>query len=418
MIRAENLCFAFTERDIFRDLSLTVERGEFLTILGPNGCGKSTLLRLLRGSLPARSGRITWNGTALDKISAREMARCVAVVPQTTHVGFPYRVSELVAMGRYPHRKGLFELSGSADRKAIRHALALTDTLPLADRPVTRLSGGELQRVLLARALAQETEILFLDEATSHLDIDHRLELSELLVRLNREQGVTLVQVSHDLDLAAAVSGRILLLTEHGNIAGLGTPREVMTAENLRRVFRVELKVADNPYTGTPQIIPLINRPTVRLDGLGIHLICGGGSGRVLLRRLHLANARLSAGPLNHGDSDEEIAGAIEIPVVREVAFHPFSAAVLGKAEELSGRADVLVVATGCWGTGNLACLDLAQKALERGMPVYLLAPAPEHDFTGGQAWEKIERLQQQGAVTLQNDDQLLEELGRQTGQR
>ena len=333
MIRAENLCFAFTERDIFRDLSLTVERGEFLTILGPNGCGKSTLLRLLRGSLPARSGRITWNGTALDKISAREMARRVAVVPQTTHVGFPYRVSELVAMGRYPHRKGLFELSGSADRKAIRHALALTDTLPLADRPVTRLSGGELQRVLLARALAQETEVLFLDEATSHLDIDHRLELSELLVRLNREQGVTLVQVSHDLDLAAAVSRRILLLTEHGNIAGLGTPREVMTADNLRRVFRVELKVADNPYTGTPQIIPLINRPTIRLDGLGIHLICGGGSGRVLLRRLHLANARLSAGPLNHGDSDEEIAGAIEIPVVREVAFHPFSAAVLEKAE-------------------------------------------------------------------------------------
>ena len=131
MIRVENLSFAFTEQQIFSQLCLSVQRGDFLTILGPNGCGKSTLLRLLRGTLKPQSGGIIWNGIPLEKITAREMARTVAVVPQSTHVGFPYLVDELVAMGRYPHRRGLFEFMTRADRKAIRHALVMNSNRPL-----------------------------------------------------------------------------------------------------------------------------------------------------------------------------------------------------------------------------------------------------------------------------------------------
>lgn len=413
MIQVSNLSFAFAEKTIFTRLSFNIERGEILSIIGPNGCGKSTLLRLLRGQLKSYQGEVNWNNIPVESIPAKTMAKQVAVVPQSTHIGFPYKVHEIVAMGRYPHRKSLLSFEDKKDRQAIRQAMAVTDILNLAERSITQLSGGELQRVFLARALAQSAAVLFLDEATSHLDIDHRLELSELLVRLNHEQGTTIVQISHDLDLASAVSKRILLLTEHGDIAAIGTPTEVMTPSNLQRVFRVEVKVEQNPFTGTPQILPLLNMSVHRLDDLKIHLICGGGSGRTLLRKLHLAKAQLSAGPLNRGDSDEEIATAIELPMAREIAFHPFSEQALNKAAELTAEAEILVIATCCWGKGNLACLDLAQTALAAGKPVYLLAPQPEHDFTDGKAWKKIEHLQQQGAATLRNEDQLLEELSR-----
>ena len=411
MIQINNLCFAFERTPIFTGLDLQIERGEILSIIGPNGCGKSTLLRLLRGHLRPQTGAIHWDQTPLPQLSSRRLARQVAVVPQTTHVDFPFTVREMVAMGRYPHRQGLFTLATSADDKAIQEALALTDVVELAERQVTQLSGGELQRVLLARALAQNTPVLFLDEATSHLDIDHRLELAELLVRLHREQHKTIVQVSHDLDLAAAISSRILMLSSHGEIVALGTPQQVMTAANLQRLFRVDLRVETNPYTGTPQITPLINTAARKLDHLKIHLFCGGGSGRILLRRLHLAQAELSVGPLNQGDSDHTTATALSIPTIEELPFRPYSPAVLEQTRAQTGRADICAIATNWWGEGNLSCLDLALEALALNKSVYLINPQQKNDFTDGRAWSKIEQLQQQGAVCLRNEDHLFDHL-------
>ena len=414
MIQISNLYFAFERTPIFTGLNLQIERGEILSIIGPNGCGKSTLLRLLRGHLRPQAGEIHWDQTPLAQMSSRRLARQVAVVPQTTHVDFPFTVREMVAMGRYPHRQGLFTLSSADDDKAAQEALALTDVVELAERQVTQLSGGELQRVLLARALAQNTPVLFLDEATSHLDIDHRLELAELLVRLNRDQHKTIVQVSHDLDLAAAISQRILMLSSHGEIVALGTPQQVMTAANLHRLFRVDLRVEINPYTGTPQITPLINTRTRQLQHLKIHLFCGGGSGRILLRRLHLAQAELSAGPLNQGDSDHTTATALSITAIEELPFRPYSSTVLEQAREQIASADICVIATNWWGEGNIDCLDLALAAQALGKSVYLIDPQQKNDFTGGRAWSKIEQLRQQGAVCLRNEDHLLEFLQNQ----
>ncbi len=411
MIQINNLHFAFNSTPIFNSLDLQIEGGEILSIIGPNGCGKSTLLRLLRGHLRPQAGEIHWDQTPLAQISSRRLARQVAVVPQTTHVDFPFTVREMVAMGRYPHRQGLFTLATSDDDKAIQEALALTDVVELAERQVTQLSGGELQRVLLARALAQNTPVLFLDEATSHLDIDHRLELAELLVRLNRDQHKTIIQVSHDLDLAAAISQRILMLSSHGEIVALGTPQQVMTAANLHQLFRVDLRVETNPYTGTPQITPLINTRTSQLKHLKIHLFCGGGSGRTLLRRLHLAQAELSCGPLNQGDSDHTTALALGIQTIEELPFRPYSPTVLEQAREQIATADICVVATNWWGEGNIDCLDLALAAQEMDKSVYLIDPQQKNDFTGDRAWRKIEQLRQQGAVCLRNEDHLLEHL-------
>jgi iron complex transport system ATP-binding protein len=414
VIQVNNLHFTFDRTPIFNGLDLQIEGGEILSIIGPNGCGKSTLLRLLRGHLRPQAGEIRWDQTPLTQIPSRRLARQVAVVPQTTHVDFPFTVHEMVAMGRYPHRQGLFTLATADDDKAIQEALALTDVVELAERQVTQLSGGELQRVLLARALAQNTPVLFLDEATSHLDIDHRLELAELLVRLNREQHKTIVQVSHDLDLAAAISHRILMLSNHGEIVALGTPQQVMTANNLQRLFRVDLRVETNPYTGTPQITPLINTVTRNLNHLKIHLFCGGGSGRILLRRLHLAQAELSVGPLNQGDSDHTTATALSIRTHEELPFHPYSSAVQKQTREQIAKADLCVIATNWWGEGNLSCLDLALEAQTLNKTIYLIDPQQKNDFTAGYAWTKIEQLRQQGAICLRNEDHLFEYLQEQ----
>ncbi len=256
MIRIENLCFAFGTTPVLRDINLEVQQGEILSILGPNGCGKSTLLRLLRGQLTADSGNIRWQERDIATLSRREIARLAAVVPQATQTPFPYPVREMVAMGRFASQSALAGLT-NADRRAVEQALILTDIAQLAERPATALSGGELQRVLLARALAQETPVLLLDEATSHLDFDHRLEITDLLARLNREQGTTVIQVSHDLDLAAAFSHRILLLSRQGKVAALGTPQQVYTPENFRQVFRVEVSIETAPRTGAPRVFPL-----------------------------------------------------------------------------------------------------------------------------------------------------------------
>ncbi len=414
MIEINNLSFSFAETEIFSHLNFNVNQGEILSIIGPNGCGKSTLLRLLRGSLKAQKGEVLWEKTPVEQISARIMAQKVAVVPQSTTIHFPYKVQDLVAMGRYPHRKNLLSFQNKSDQHAIEQALVMADILPLAERPVTQLSGGELQRVLLARALAQNSSVLFLDEATSHLDIDHRLELTELLVRLNRDQHTTIVQISHDLDLAAAISDRILLLTEHGNIAQIGTPSTVMTAANLQRVFRVDVKVTNNPFTGNPQIVPLINTAAFKLNDLKVHLICGGGSGKTLLRRLHPTQAQITAGPLNQGDSDESVASILNITVAQEVPFSPFSKQTLAATEKLIEQTEILVITTQWWGIGNLPCLDLAEKAIKQGTPIFLLSQQQEQDYTGGKAWAKIQNLQQQGAISIRNEEHLLEELSRQ----
>ncbi|MDA3902274.1 MAG: ABC transporter ATP-binding protein [Desulfuromusa sp.] len=415
MIQINNLSFSFAASEIFNGLNFNVTRGEILSIIGPNGCGKSTLLRLLRGSLKAQAGEILWENIPVGQIPAREMACKVAVVPQSSAISFPYKVRDLVAMGRYPHRKNLLSFQDKADLQAIEQALVMTDILPLAERPVTQLSGGELQRVLLARALAQNGSVLFLDEATSHLDIDHRIELTELLIRLNQEQQTTIVQISHDLDLAAAISQRILMLTEHGNIAAIGSPEKVMTAANLQRVFRVDVKVDSNPFTGAPQIVPLINNSTHQLNGLKIHLICGGGSGKNLLRRLHLAKAVVTAGPLNRGDSDESVATVLNIPVAQELPFSPFAEDTLVVTEKLIEKTGVLVITTQWWGAGNLPCLDLAERAIQQGTPVYLLAQQQDQDYTDGKAWGRIQQLQQRGAKAIRNEEHLLDALSNLT---
>jgi iron complex transport system ATP-binding protein len=237
------------------DVSLTVNSGDLIGLLGPNGCGKTTLLALLAGGRRPDRGHIELAGRALVEIPRRELARTIAVVPQETHPAFDYTVIEMVLMGRHPHL-GLFQVEGPADLAIAADALAATGTAHLADRPFMTLSGGEKQRVIIAAALAQSSRILLLDEPTASLDVGYELEIAALLTELNRSRAMTMVLATHDLNLAASVCSTLVLM-RRGRIIAHGQPRDVLTAAAIREVYGVEAEVAFHERAGHLSVVPV-----------------------------------------------------------------------------------------------------------------------------------------------------------------
>jgi iron complex transport system ATP-binding protein len=230
------------------DVSFAIERGEVFGVIGPNSAGKTTLLRLLTRVVAAERGEVRLDGRPLARLAHAELARRIAVVPQDAPRPFPFSVEQLVLMGRYPHGPGRY-FESDEDRVLARAAMAATGVLDLADLPLEQLSGGERQRAMLARALAQQPTLLVLDEPTSHLDLRYQAETAALIRRVNAERGMTVLLVSHDLNLAAEVSDRLLLLAR-GRVARLGTPAEVLRRETLEAVFGCPVCVDVNPSSG------------------------------------------------------------------------------------------------------------------------------------------------------------------------
>ncbi len=237
--------------DILQGIDFDLHEGEVLGVVGPNGSGKSTLLRALTGLLPLRGGEVTVNDTPLENLGARQRARLCAVQPQVEAPLFDYTVGQFVLLGRHPLRAPLGPAT-EADRSAVERALGQTDLADLRARSIRSLSTGEWQRTLLARALAQDAPLLFLDEPAAHLDPGHRYAVHVLLRQLAREQKRAVLCVSHDLNLAAEFCDRLLLMCE-GTIRALGVPSDVMKEDVLQDVFRCpSLRVAPNPFTGRP----------------------------------------------------------------------------------------------------------------------------------------------------------------------
>ena len=237
------------------DLSLRLADGALVGILGPNGSGKTTLLRLLSGTRRPSAGQVMLDKQSLHRMSRRDVARRIAVVPQDTELAFEYSAIEIVLMGRHPHL-GVFTVEGPDDIRIARDALAATGTAHLADRPFHELSGGEKQRVVIAAALAQSAGLLLLDEPTASLDLGYQLEVSSLLQRLNQDQGVTMAISTHDLNLAAAIC-RELILMRDGRVLATGPTSEVLTSENVRRLYDVEADVHIHGDTGHMTVVPV-----------------------------------------------------------------------------------------------------------------------------------------------------------------
>ena len=251
----KDVSFSYGNGFAIHDISLEVEKGEMVALLGPNGSGKTTLLRLAAGVLNPEQGEVLLEETNLRKLSRREIAQMIAVVPQYFHMPFAFTVSEMVMLGRTPFIRAL---SGERERdhSIARRAMELTGIEQFSKRTFNELSGGERQKSVLAMALAQEPKLLLLDEPTAHLDINHQVEILDLVKTLNREQGVTVISAMHDLNLAALYFDRLVLLKE-GAVFAEGSPSAVLTKEIIRDVFGASVHINQHPSAKVPHIVIL-----------------------------------------------------------------------------------------------------------------------------------------------------------------
>ncbi len=252
-IQTENLAISYEDKLVVESLDIQIPKGKITTIIGPNGCGKSTVLKALGRLLKPKGGIVYLNGDDIRRLTTKEVAQKMAILPQSPQAPAGLTVGELVAYGRFPHQRSLGRLS-SEDKRIIQWALEVTKLTEHETTAVDKLSGGQRQRVWIAMALAQQTELILLDEPTTYLDLAYQLELLELLHHLNRQQGCTIAMVLHDLNLAARFADYMVAISD-GEIICHGGPEKVMTTEVLRKTFNIEAKITTESSTGRPTCI-------------------------------------------------------------------------------------------------------------------------------------------------------------------
>lgn len=375
--------------------SLDVRPGEIVGLIGPNGAGKTTLVRAVTGGARIFGGSVTVDGRAVGGYSRLELARLVGVLPQTVPSTFAFTARQFVEMGRHAHVSRFGDLS-VADRSIVQDSMARTDTAYLAEKPVDTLSGGDLQRLTLAQALAQQPSVLLLDEPTSHLDLNHRLQVLDL-VRSLADGGLAVLAVFHDLDMAARYADR-LAVVNGGTLLAADTPEAVLTETVLAGVFGVRAVIGTDPVTGTVQVLPLVRtHGAAALSGTRVLVVSGSGTGASVMRRLVLEGHAVAAGALAVGDTDRDVAHALGMPFT---PLEPYGA-MSDDDETAVGRAaheaDVVVCVATPFGTANLGNLRAAAKAGSRAVLVGEMTP--DFDFTRGEAAKVWETMRDAGAV-------------------
>ena len=396
---------------ILDGIQFGVKSGEFLGILGPNGSGKTTLLKSISRLLKPRKGAILMDELNIYDLKTVDVAKQMAVVPQTAPVTFDFSALEVVLMGRNPHMDR-FAIETKEDIEIAKNSMRLTNTWDFADRSITELSGGERQRVIIARALTQEPQLLLLDEPTTHLDISNQLEIMDLLKQLCKTKKLLIVAVFHDFNLAARYCDSLILLKD-GKIVAAGKSDDTLTSENVKKVFNVDTIVKKHPITGSLHVIP-ISRPIIQKHkSLIIHLICGGGTGSPVIKILLDEGYRVTAGVLNLLDTDHETAQLLSVPTINEAPFSPITDEAHKANLQMISKANVLVVTPTQFGDGNLHNLDAAETALKEGIATILLEDGhlEERDFTNGKATEYLTKLKNNGAITVKSTNELVQVL-------
>jgi iron complex transport system ATP-binding protein len=255
ILDTNNIFLSFRNKSILSDVSFSVSAGEFFVIIGPNGAGKTSLLKVLSGLQKAQQGTVAIKDKNISKYRRRNLSQIMAIVPQHIEVGFPFSVADTVIMGRTPHL-GILGMEGANDFHIAEEAMKFTDVAHLADRKLFQLSGGELQRVIIARAICQQPEIILLDEPTTALDPAHQLKIMDLMEKFRQEQGTTIIMVSHDLNLASMYGDRLLLLKE-GRVVKTGDPKSVLNKELLEESYGCRMQVDESPLGGLARVTPI-----------------------------------------------------------------------------------------------------------------------------------------------------------------
>ena len=390
LLSVHGLTVSYAAHTVLSDVSFEVARGDLVVVLGPNGAGKTTLLRTIAKVVSPKVGTVLLDGHDIAKLPVRQLMKTLSVVPQSEGSVFSFTVQDIVAMGRTPHLSPLAPLS-QKDWRIIREAMEATDVWELKDRLFTELSGGEQRRVLIAKALAQEPQLLLLDEPTANLDLHYQLEVVELIQRLNRERGITVLAVLHDLNLAAMM-GRRFILMHRGRIYAVGNADEVLTPQNIQQVYGVPVVVTRHPLNGKP-IILLAERRIPSLRGVKVHVVCGGGTGGEVMAMLTAAGCQVTAGALNRGDSDFEAAQLLGVSVVEEQPFMPISREAFERTKEMIANAEVVVLTDVPFGWGNIVNLKAILEAAKGLVVVFNPETIAERDFVNGEASTLLQQI-------------------------
>lgn len=393
---------------VLSDVNLEVKPGNFLGIIGPNGSGKTTLLKSISRVLKPHGGSILIDKEDIYSIKPKQLAQKMAVVPQFSNVGFSFSAMDVVLMGRNPHL-GDFQMENANDVAIARRAMELTNTWNLANRPINELSGGEAQRVIIARAIAQEPKILLLDEPISHLDIINQIEIMDLVKSLCVKNGLTVLAVIHDLNIASRYCDMVMMLKD-SKVFALGPVDEVMTRENIQSVFGIDSIVRKNPVSDCHYVIPLSPKKPFEGKKCAIHIICGAGTGTSLLKIFSDEGYNVSSGVLNVADTDLETCELLKVP---SVCDPPFSA-ITDKSHEANLRmvknANIVVLTSVPFGLGNLKNITAALEAAKNGIPTYVIDEIPimDRDYTDGKATQMLYQLKACGAIFVKNQAELL----------
>ena len=255
ILSADNVSLDFRDKSILSNVSLKVSAGEFFVIIGPNGAGKTSLLKILSGLQKTQDGSVFLKGENISNYTRRNISKILAIVPQHIEIGFPFTVKETVIMGRTPHL-GILGMEGKNDFHIAEEAMEFTEVYHLADRKLFQLSGGELQRVIIARAICQQPEIILLDEPTTALDPAHQLKIMDLMERFRRQHNTTIIMVSHDLNLASMYGDRLLLLKE-GRVVKTGDPKTVLNKSLLEESYGCQMMVDESPLGQVARVTPV-----------------------------------------------------------------------------------------------------------------------------------------------------------------